>query len=373
MTGIIVSKARPHSPHLISNAPALENRAVKIFQHRRWLNDMSLPLLLMLAASVSARPASAQQEGDLNEIIITAQNQFGTVSQLIIRDGILYLLEDGCNLVQIRQLSDADIAAIQALSLLTVEEVGLHLQLVSYAPMGSADLSEFCVSSDPVSSFITNIRQDDSDSSSLAGFLAGGLGLLLGLAGGGGGGGGSPAPDRTSFTLNGDGQSNAEEESFALSAAAGDRLTSIENITGSAHDDLLVGDGAANTLDGGDGDDILIGGAGDDVFVIELGDGLRAADIVRDFTDGEDKLALTLSQANKNTLNNQPDDAAKFTKLLELAMFRLEAGDSSNDATKNDLNVVYTGGTNDETVMVLDEFLDGNALMDITIADFEII
>lgn len=70
---------------------------------------------------------------------------------------------------------------------MTVEEVGLHLQFVSYAPMGSADLSEFCVSSDPVSSFITSIRQDDSDSSSFARLLAGGLGLLLGLAGGGGG------------------------------------------------------------------------------------------------------------------------------------------------------------------------------------------
>ena len=148
---------------------------------------MSLPLLLMLAASLANRSANAQQETDLNGVIITAQNQFGTVSQLTIRDGVLYLLEDGCNLVQIRQLTDADIAAIQALSLLTVEEVGLHLQLVSYAPMGSADLSEFCVSSDPVSSFITSIRQDDSDSSSFARLLAGGLGLLLGLAGGGSG------------------------------------------------------------------------------------------------------------------------------------------------------------------------------------------
>lgn len=308
MTGIPLSKARTHSSDLISHALALENRAAKIFQHSRWLNDLSLPLLLMLAASLANRPANAQQSAELNEVILTAQNQFGTVSQLIIRDGILYLLEDGCNLTQIRQLSDADIAAIQALSLLTVEEVGLHLQLVSYAPMGGADLSEFCVSSDPVSSFITSIRQDDSESSNFAGLLAGGLGLLLGLAGGGGG-----------------------------------------------------------------GIDTLIGGDGDDIFVMELADGLRAADFVSDFTDDKDKLALTLSQADKNTLNAVTDDAAKFTKLLELAMLRLEAGDSSNDATKNDVHVIYTGGTNDETVMVLDELLDGGALTDLTIADFQII
>ncbi|MGC6473790.1 MAG: hypothetical protein ACON5P_04035, partial [Candidatus Puniceispirillaceae bacterium] len=182
MTGIPLSKARTHSSDLISHVPALENRAAKIFQHSRWLNDLSLPLLFMLAASLANQPVNAQQSAELNEVILTAQNQFGTVSQLIIRDGILCLLEDGCNLTQIRQLSDADIAAIQALSLLTVEEVGLHLQLVSYAPMGGADLSEFCVSSDPVSSFITSIRQDDSESSNFAGLLAGGLGLLLGLA-----------------------------------------------------------------------------------------------------------------------------------------------------------------------------------------------
>lgn len=187
MTGITVSKARTHSADSIFRTPALENRAAKIFQRSRWPNDMSLPLLFMLAASLAYRSANAQQETDLDGVIITAQNQFGTVSQLTIRDGVLYLLEDGCNLAQIRQLCDADIAAIQALSLLTVAEVGLHLQLVSNAPMGSADLSEFCVSSDPVSSFITSIRQDDSDSSSFAGLRAGGLGLLLGLAGGGGG------------------------------------------------------------------------------------------------------------------------------------------------------------------------------------------
>ena len=67
------------------------------------------------------------------------------------------------------------------------------------------------------------------------------------------------------------------------------------------------------------------------------------------------------------------DDATKFTKLLELAVLRLEASDSNNDATKNDVHVIYTGGTNDETVMILDEFLDGDALTDLTIADFEII
>jgi len=146
---------------------------------------------LLLAGQIAAPPANARQEASLDNIIITAQNQFGTVSQLTIRDGVLYLLEEGCHLVMIRQLGTDEISSIRALANLRAEEVGLHLQLISYAPLSDADISEFCVASDPLTAFITRIRQEDSDSSNLAGMLAGGLGLLLGLAGGGGGGGGS--------------------------------------------------------------------------------------------------------------------------------------------------------------------------------------
>jgi len=168
-------------------SPCLQNRAARIFKKSPWLNDISLPLLLLLEGQITARPANAQQEASLDNIIITAQNQFGTVSQLTIRDGVLYLLEEGCHLVMIRQLSADDILSIRDLAHLRAEEVGLHLQLISYAPLSDADISEFCVASDPLTAFITRIRQEDSDSSNFAGMLAGGLGLLLGLAGGGGG------------------------------------------------------------------------------------------------------------------------------------------------------------------------------------------
>ncbi|MBL6606058.1 MAG: hypothetical protein ISQ23_05915 [Alphaproteobacteria bacterium] len=48
--------------------------------------------------------------------------------------------------------------------------------------------------------------------------------------------------------------------------AAGDKLTSIENITGSGFVDVLIGDGSANTLNGEAGDDYLNGGTGDDTL-----------------------------------------------------------------------------------------------------------
>ena len=105
-------------------------------------------------------------------------------------------------------------------------------------------------------------------------------------------------------------------------------LPDVENLIGSAHNDILAGDrrdndlngGAGNdtlyggpgggddvmagglgndrlfggqgndTLDGGPGDDRLAGGPGADVFVFGPGEG---ADTVTDFSSGTDKVDLT--------------------------------------------------------------------------------
>jgi Ca2+-binding RTX toxin-like protein len=79
-------------------------------------------------------------------------------------------------------------------------------------------------------------------------------------------------------------------------------LTSIENATGSAHDDVLIGNSGNNILDGGGGRDILTGGAGDDTFVFRhasdspaqpLGPNfLQSIDRITDFTPGQDKIDL---------------------------------------------------------------------------------
>jgi hypothetical protein len=49
-----------------------------------------------------------------------------------------------------------------------------------------------------------------------------------------------------------------------------DTLTGIEDVIGSAHADLLTGDGGPNGISGGSGADEISGAAGDDVL---LGDG----------------------------------------------------------------------------------------------------
>ncbi|SEN10886.1 Hemolysin-type calcium-binding repeat-containing protein [Gemmobacter aquatilis] len=93
----------------------------------------------------------------------------------------------------------------------------------------------------------------------------------------------------------------------AQSTGAGqDRLTGVENLTGSAFNDGLGGNGAANVLDGvagrdllvgrggndwllgGAGADTLSGGLGRDAFVFAAG-----ADVVLDFTDDEDSLVFS--------------------------------------------------------------------------------
>jgi len=48
--------------------------------------------------------------------------------------------------------------------------------------------------------------------------------------------------------------------------AAGDTLYLVQNVIGSAHNDLLVGDGNANRLEGGGGADEITGGGGRDVL-----------------------------------------------------------------------------------------------------------
>ncbi|MCA9105741.1 MAG: cadherin-like domain-containing protein, partial [Planctomycetales bacterium] len=49
--------------------------------------------------------------------------------------------------------------------------------------------------------------------------------------------------------------------------AEGDRLRDVEDVAGSAGDDVLVGNAGANRLEGGSGDDRLTGGAGHDTLI----------------------------------------------------------------------------------------------------------
>src|SRR4029079_2891193 len=71
-----------------------------------------------------------------------------------------------------------------------------------------------------------------------------------------------------------------------------DTLVSIENLTGSAHNDTLTGNAGANALSGGDGNDILSGGAGADALSGGAGDDILIGGTGADAFDGGDGFDL---------------------------------------------------------------------------------
>ena len=111
--------------------------------------------------------------------------------------------------------------------------------------------------------------------------------------------------------------------------AAGDRLTGIENIIGSDHDDKITGDAGNNALYGGKGEDILKGGSGDDKLygdddqekdILTGGDGrdyfyVGHLDVVNDAESG-DKIyfeKILLKGAKENDQGEYVQDDVRYT------------------------------------------------------------
>jgi subtilisin family serine protease len=98
---------------------------------------------------------------------------------------------------------------------------------------------------------------------------------------------------------------NLASPSSNLGEAKGDIYSSIENLTGSAFNDTLKGNGSANVLQGGLGADQLYGAAGNDIFVFYFvedspADPAAAWDVIGDFAFG-DKIDLSLLDLDQTT------------------------------------------------------------------------
>jgi len=116
---------------------------------------------------------------------------------------------------------------------------------------------------------------------------------------------------------------------FDLTNGDFDTLTSIENVTGSAFDDTLVGDAGANVLDGGAGVDQMFGGDGNDT--LNGGDG-------GDFLYGE---------AGNDTLHGGAADDLLDGGLENDTLF----GDAGNDSLMGDAgNDTLVGGAGNDTL-----------------------
>jgi len=92
--------------------------------------------------------------------------------------------------------------------------------------------------------------------------------------------------------------------------AAGDTLTNIVNVTGSAFGDTLVGDASANALTGGAGNDTLTGNGGADTFVITAGGGV---DTITDYTSSDTIDVDALLDGITKAYEEIADDGADIT------------------------------------------------------------
>ena len=113
--------------------------------------------------------------------------------------------------------------------------------------------------------------------------------------------------------------------------ADGDALLNIQNVIGSAFDDMIIGDDEGDLLVGGDGDDTLLGGAGDDTLI-----GGAGADVL----DGGDGI---------NTVDYSNSSAGVD---INLATGTASGGDADGDTLTNIQNVI---GSNYDDVLTGDD------------------
>ena len=100
---------------------------------------------------------------------------------------------------------------------------------------------------------------------------------------------------------------NLADSSFNTNEAAGDTYNLVENVTGSAFNDRLTGDSAANVLDGGTGNDRLAGGAGADSLIGGVGTDTA------DYSQAGAGIALNLGGGGAGTGTGSGGDASGDT------------------------------------------------------------
>ncbi len=123
--------------------------------------------------------------------------------------------------------------------------------------------------------------------------------------------------------------------------AVGDIYRSIENLTGSAFADTLIGDGGANILDGGAGDDVLEGMGGADTLI--GGAGNNTASYAHSLDQGGG-MGVTASLANpaSNTGDATGDVYVNIQNLTGSAFNDVLTGDAGNN--------ILTGGAGNDTL-----------------------
>lgn len=186
-------------------------------------------------------------------------------------------------------------------------------------------------------------------------FLSGGDGDDI-LAGGSGndtldGGSGNDTNSFADIGLGVTATVAADGTGTASYGGVSETFSGIENLTGSAQDDVLTATGAAaNVLLGGDGDDILAGGGGPDVI-----DGGEGSD-----TNSFAGIGLPVSA----TINEDGTGSASYGSIAETfqSIENLTGSDNDDTLTGNNSDNVIDGGLGDDVILGLvgSDTLSGN-------------
>lgn len=128
-----------------------------------------------------------------------------------------------------------------------------------------------------------------------------------------------------------------------------DTLIGIENLTGSAFNDLLVGDGGANVLNGGLGADVLLGMAGDDVLI----GGAGAANQMQGGL-GDDRYVVsvagdTLVEFAGEGVDTVETDLAAYTLKTHFENLVLTRAGGATGIGNSEANIL-TGGAGDDVL-----------------------
>ena len=127
--------------------------------------------------------------------------------------------------------------------------------------------------------------------------------------------------------------------------AEGDKITGVENVSGSKFNDVLTGDAGANTLDGSLGNDILAGGAGADKLI--GGDGVDTAD----YSASTAAVIVNLELGTGKGGDAEGDTLSSIENLIGSKFDDVLVGNgSTNVIDGGDGNDTITGGSNDDNL-----------------------
>lgn len=129
-----------------------------------------------------------------------------------------------------------------------------------------------------------------------------------------------------------------------------DRLTGIENVTGSDHADTITGNSAANRLegrggndilDGGRGNDVLIGGNGNDTVIFNASRGLEQVSVTASLLAG----TATVVRSLANVAGSETTETDTMSGIENLT------GGNGNDSLTGDAGANVLGGGSGDDVL----------------------